>query len=660
MKKQKNANSVSLLKIMTYGIFAAILIVSLGVVSVFADGNEELGITLPVFTGKYDVGIVSLGSFGLRGEATSLMKIPEDAEIIAGYVYLSGYSNLSLAELGDIPVVFSNDDSSIVNVTAQLIGYSTDYANQCFTYRAEVTAAVTTGEHRYKLQSYSLPVRPTGGKLYGGGLIVIYSRPNSPEVDIWIADGLDYFDANNGFPTTSVVSFPFQDNRFERYGSVKMFAGVDDQNSASAVWYEIGHGDLNGSDIVDAPGAVDYNNSSNSDPAQDTDPLSEGLGLRRNWTMVEFLVKIQSEEGWASFQLESQTDNSTKPAFSGVWNMVAFKLPLEETGCGNIGDRVFYDKNENGIREEREAGIPTVLVSLFKDDGDNVFDAAADEFIDSVRTNRLGFYLFKDLQFGTYFVDVDHEYINDGVAALTTQTDPAGPIELTDCTPMLDIDFGFLYTGVRPTQPVTMDSFRVFGNYDFVTVNWYTDANTENLGFDVFRSDSLFGDYSAINPEIIPVSNSSADNHEYTFVDENVESGETYYYKIADVNMDGSTTMYGPVEGTAAESQSDVAENAGENKPVTEFKLGDAYPNPFNGATTIRFFMKQTGYVKIELHNLLGQKIRTLVAEDKTRGVHSVIWDAKDAQGNVVGSGTYFVKMTTENFQYNKRILYLK
>ena len=640
-----------------WGILGIVLIVTIFSTAAFADGNEQLDITLPVYTGKYDVGVVSLGSFGLRGDATTLMKIPEDAKIIAAYVYMSGYSNLLPNQLGDILVTVSNGVNTVVK-SAKCIGYSLDGENQCFTYRADASDVVSTGEHRYRVVSKQLPARPTSGRIYGGGLVAIYSLPSLPESDIWIADGVDFFGADKGYPATNTVVFPFDGNRFERYGSVKIFAGVDIQNTASANWHKLGAGNLPTGDIIDTPGAEDYNSSSNSDPAVDTDPINEGLGIRRGWSMVEYILPVKSEEDWVAFQLESQTDHPDKTPLSGVWSMVAFKLPREETGCGSIGDRVFHDKNSNGVRDQMEPGLPTVLVSLYLDNSDNTFDPITDTFIDSVRTNRLGFYLFQNLKEGTYFVDIYHPYMNESGVVLTTNNDPAGPINVIDVNPILDIDFGFKYTGQRPYSPVQLNSFNFQSDTNGIWLNWSTMAGTENMGFDIFRSISEMGDYTLINENVIPVSNNQNGINYYSFLDMNVEPGQTYYYQVADVSFSGETAMYGPLSATAQVTGISDGKTIIENPE--NYTLGDAYPNPFNGKTSIQFSLQMSGEVKIEIYNLMGQKIRTLVAENRETGNHVVSWDGKNNLGQQVVSGVYLYKMSINNFQISKRILYLK
>jgi len=630
------------------------VIVSLG--QTRANGIEELQVTLPVFTGKYDVGVVSLGAFGLRGEATALMKIPENAEIIAGYLYLSGYSNLTADQLEDIQAVLTNADSIKLNVTASVIGTSTESASLCFTYRADVTEGVVLGENRFKVENVTLPAtRPSQGRIYGGGLVVIYSLPNLPEANIWIADGLDYFSATAGYPNSGTVVLPFSGNRFERYAWVKMFAGVDDRNSAAGIWYQSGSGTQPAEAIVNGQYATDFNHSSASDPAENTEPLTSGLGVRQRWSMVEFSLDVQSEQEWVAFQMESETDQAPKPAFSGVWNMLAFKLPFEETGCGSLGDRIFYDKNGNGVRDQMEPGIPGVRVSVFKDNSDGQLDAT-DTFVDSVRTNRLGFYLFQNLEFGTYFVDIDHPKLADTSVVLTAQTDPSAAIVIENCSPMLDVDFGLQWKNRRQYNPARIRTFEADHNTNGIHLNWTTDAGSENFGFDIYRSDRETGDYQIVNPEFIQTSFSAATEHEYTFEDTQVEPGQTYYYKLADMDLEGNMTLFGPVSATTVAS----GVGKGQQNTANDYQLRAAYPNPFNGSAMIQYHLPQAGFVRIDLFNMLGQKVRTLVAGNQTIGTHQLQWNAKDDFGRPVSSGVYFIKMAVNDFKTQQRILYMK
>ena len=66
-----------------------------------------------------------------------------------------------------------------------------------------------------------------------------------------------------------------------------------------------------------------------------------------------------------------------------------------------------------------------------------------------------------------------------------------------------------------------------------------------------------------------------------------------------------------------------------------QFQLFQNYPNPFNPNTTISYSLNQGGSVRIDIFNILGQKIRTLLNDAQSCGVHSILWDGKNNDGNL-------------------------
>jgi hypothetical protein len=100
-------------------------------------------------------------------------------------------------------------------------------------------------------------------------------------------------------------------------------------------------------------------------------------------------------------------------------------------------------------------------------------------------------------------------------------------------------------------------------------------------------------------------------------------------------------------------------EDPGDNKP-TEFSLSQNYPNPFNPITNFRFTLAKTSDVKIEIYNIVGQRVRTLVDEEMRPGVYVADWDSKDDKGNSVSSGIYFYRMTAGDFSDMKKMLLVK
>lgn len=92
----------------------------------------------------------------------------------------------------------------------------------------------------------------------------------------------------------------------------------------------------------------------------------------------------------------------------------------------------------------------------------------------------------------------------------------------------------------------------------------------------------------------------------------------------------------------------------GISRPLA-FKIWPNYPNPFNSHTRIRYAVPRNSYVKIEIFNLLGQKVASLVDKREASGYKSLIWDASK-----FASGVYFYRLQTEGFTETRPMLLLK
>ena len=75
------------------------------------------------------------------------------------------------------------------------------------------------------------------------------------------------------------------------------------------------------------------------------------------------------------------------------------------------------------------------------------------------------------------------------------------------------------------------------------------------------------------------------------------------------------------------------------------FNLFQNYPNPFNPETSISFALPQEGHVLIEVYNVLGQKVATLVDEYQLSSYHRARWDGRDAAGKKATTGIYLCRM---------------
>lgn len=105
----------------------------------------------------------------------------------------------------------------------------------------------------------------------------------------------------------------------------------------------------------------------------------------------------------------------------------------------------------------------------------------------------------------------------------------------------------------------------------------------------------------------------------------------------------------GPVVAIAGEQFNTMPE---------KFTLSQNYPNPFNPVTNIRFGLPQPSHVKIEIFNVLGQRVATLLDEKRPAGYHVVTFDAS-RQGNIA-SGMYFYRIEAGEFMASKKMLMVK
>lgn len=210
------------------------------------------------------------------------------------------------------------------------------------------------------------------------------------------------------------------------------------------------------------------------------------------------------------------------------------------------------------------------------------------------------------------------------------------------------------------TLPVELSSFtaNVTANM-FVELQWTAETETNMLGYNVYRAETnSISEASKANFVIIPAHNAST-SIDYTFVDSDVEEGMMYYYWLQSNDLDLTHEFHGPISVEVVQQG-----QAGDSIPgiglVTEL-IGN-YPNPFNPSTTISFSLAEQTPVTIEVFNVLGQKMQTLVSgETYSRGTHSVYWDGKDMYGRDAASGIYLYKMETETDERMiKRMLLLK
>ncbi|MFH1525179.1 MAG: lamin tail domain-containing protein, partial [Bacteroidota bacterium] len=197
--------------------------------------------------------------------------------------------------------------------------------------------------------------------------------------------------------------------------------------------------------------------------------------------------------------------------------------------------------------------------------------------------------------------------------------------------------------------PVTLTSFTAEMEDGKVLLNWETATELNNYGFSVERNSvSLNNDWTEIG--FVPGSGNSNSPKQYSLADENPPSAELKY-RLKQIDFNGKFEYYDLI----AEVDATIPTSVDEGSLPTDYALFQNYPNPFNPRTVIKFQVPSSKFVKLQVYDMLGREIQTLVDEYKPQGVYEVSFDASS-----LTSGLYFYKLTAGNFVQTKKLVLLK
>jgi len=218
--------------------------------------------------------------------------------------------------------------------------------------------------------------------------------------------------------------------------------------------------------------------------------------------------------------------------------------------------------------------------------------------------------------------------------------------------------------------PVELLSFTVVIYSDSVGLNWQTASELENAFWTIDKKTLPRSEYEKIQNGDISLNEMNDDYSRlaqiegmgskptmttYHFVDHDVDRGKIYAYRLSSVSYDGEIERFAPVVASYVDAKTPMI-----------YKLDQNYPNPFNPVTTISYQLPFDSKVNIEIYNILGQKVITLINENKPAGYYDIQWDGLSQNGAKVASGIYIYRMTAEtvdsgeNFSQNKRMVMLK
>ena len=199
---------------------------------------------------------------------------------------------------------------------------------------------------------------------------------------------------------------------------------------------------------------------------------------------------------------------------------------------------------------------------------------------------------------------------------------------------------------LEPTVPVELSSFAVFNQGGNAVLEWSTESETNNFGFEIQRK-GVVQNFKKVG--FVPGYGTTTSLHHYNFTDVELPAG-TYYYRLKQMDHDGSFEI--------SEAKSVVLSTP------SDYKLEQNFPNPFNAETVLRYQINQNlgdaVDVKLLVYNSLGELVRTLVNERQSNGKYAVTWDGRDNNGISVSSGTYISRFITKNHISSLKMIYMK
>lgn len=197
--------------------------------------------------------------------------------------------------------------------------------------------------------------------------------------------------------------------------------------------------------------------------------------------------------------------------------------------------------------------------------------------------------------------------------------------------------------------------------------NLYTPGENANVGYfddDVFATvgDWQFGADLDHNSVSIDVLFESAVDLRLTGDSVGDERLAGIPLELVETDIDGNVRdINAPYMGAYEAPVSLTTDDIADDRLPREFQLHQNYPNPFNPSTTIQFAIPEQVNVRLEVYNMLGQRVNVLLADETLQpGIHSVVWHGVNDHNVPVSSGTYIYRIVAGDFVESKQMIFLK
>ncbi|NQT96639.1 MAG: choice-of-anchor D domain-containing protein [Candidatus Marinimicrobia bacterium] len=255
----------------------------------------------------------------------------------------------------------------------------------------------------------------------------------------------------------------------------------------------------------------------------------------------------------------------------------------------------------------------------------------------------------------------EHEYFVTGFVPIIPASDNAGLMLFVDTDSSNHAAAAALNTPPSaPSLAVPPDNFTVAVNNltGAASFAWAPSVETDIGQSVTYDFELILGTYTwAINTEITTVSIPYAELYTEIFDNQGVQSLTGTWNVLATDGLDDTPAANGPRNITV-----DVTAVGVDEGPAIPdvFALHQNYPNPFNPNTTIAYDVPEVSHVRIDIYNLLGQKIRTLINGEHAPAYYHARWDGTTDAGAIVASGMYIYRIDAGKFSAIHKLVIMK
>jgi len=208
-----------------------------------------------------------------------------------------------------------------------------------------------------------------------------------------------------------------------------------------------------------------------------------------------------------------------------------------------------------------------------------------------------------------------------------------------------------LASGLSPRVAATplaieLSEFSCQTGTEGITLNWQTSSENNNYGWIIQRSEQQDQNYRTL--DTLTSEGSYPGGRAYSYLDPGVLPNRTYYYRLADLDIDGQMTWHGPVTATAP------------GRAIERVSLLPARPNPARGPVVISYELPREGSVGLMVYDICGRRVRTLENSVKQAGSHSLTWKGEDQDGRMLPAGIYFYRLSAQGVELTQKLILLR